>query len=563
MIVQILSMGHPVMMIWMVLAPFCVVMALYTYNFSGRATTAYYTFPITKRQLFWTNFAAGSALMIVPLLILCLFLRFPIFYTYVPEPVNVYSGSWRSNVLLPSTLFPNGLEHGQVINSAWRMMTFFGRNVIGLMFFYAVFLLAVSIAGNKVVSVLLCAALPFVPLAVYGLINGMSIFYVFGIHWEVLSGGLGRTVEYTLPVGAWYAVIGGNATHGQNIWMYSIIYSVIAAAVFALAYMCSRMRRHERTGESVVFGKFKNVMVFVLSMGGMVVMGAFMYAMFNGRVWWYIGFALGFALMFFVGQMIAEKTLNIRHKLKLLLPFGGVMIGAYLIVVLIMTVGMRPYVNRVPDTARVEAVSLSNDRIWGRRSSFMYDAEAIARITEIHREILDNRRYLRRAANSTRFDNNTGRLFGSMFPIIYRMDDGSYVMRNYFLTNEFARRVGIQELHDSPAFRIASHFGLQNPEYVRNITFEFRGDTRSMAFVHAGSRPDVIQTVLDAVSAEYYAYLNDSRRFGRGWVSVSVTIAVEHGNNSWDDWISFMMPADGELMQLLEGLEVVVVMPSM
>ena len=563
MIVQILSMGQPIILIWMVLAPFCVVMALYSYNFSGRATTAYYTFPITKRQLFWTNFAVGSVLMILPLLIMCLFLLFPIFHTQFPGYHTDSFGSmtqvWHTNVRFPPALFPNGMEHGQVINTAWRVATFFGRNVVGLMFFFAVFVLAVSIAGSRMVSVLLCAALPFVPLGVHGLIYGMSVLYLYGIHWEVLADGIGRTAEYTLPVASWHFMIEGRGTHTSGIWLYSVVYIAIAAVVFALAYMCSRMRRHERTGDSVVFSKFKNAMVFALSMCGMVVMGAFLVALFNGRIWWYIGFALGFALMFVVGQMIAEKAFDIRHKLKLLIPFGGIMLGAYVLVFLIMTTGMLPGVNRVPDSARVDAVALRDNRMWDR--SFISDPEIIERTIEIHREIINNRGYLRRAQNNDRFV-SFGMAHGSPFPIIYRMNDGSYIRRNYFLTNAFADRVGMTELIASPVFVVASHPGLQRPEDIRQLRVEFWDSERRVAFVHGEYNQDVLLPLIDIISAEYYAYLSGLQWLAGELVSVNVTIEMEWDtagrNVAWSDWINFRTSMDGELMQLLDEFGLVV-----
>jgi len=552
MIVMILSMSHPIILIWMVLAPFCVVMALYPYHFSERATTAFYTFPITKRQLFWTNFTAGTTLMIVPLFIMCLFLLIPIFRTQWPDyTIDAFSSmsrSWRSNVWLPPTIFPDGLEHGQVVNSVWRVVTFFGRNVVGLMFFFGVFLLAVSLAGSRLISILLCAALPFVPLGVHGLIYGMSALYLFGIHWEVLSDGIARTMEYTLPVGTWPLIIEGRGTHESGIWLYSVIYIAIAAVVFVLAYMCSRMRRHERTGDSVVFSKFKNAMVFALSMGGMVAMGAFLVALFNGRIWWYIGFVLGFALMFVIGQMIAEKAFDIRHKLKLLIPFGGIMLGAYVLVFLIMTAGMLPGVNRVPDSARVESVS------WGRRSSFISDPEIIDRTIEIHREILNNRVYLRRAQNNDRFL-NFGMMHGSAFSIIYRMNDGSYIRRNYFLTNAFADHVGAHELLRSPVFVMASYHGLQNPQDILYLNMDFWSHDINRDHINVFvTLQEEILPLIDAIASAYQSHLNPAYRPYQE-ISVDVRIQLEPNamsTNAWGtDWLSFWTCVEGDIMRLL------------
>ena len=561
MIVMILSMGHPIILIWMVLAPFCVVMALYTYHFSGRAASAFYTFPVTKRQLFWTNFAAGSALMVVPLIIMCLFLLIPIFRTqwpdYTVDAFGSLSRSWRSNVWLPPTIFPNGLEHGQIVNSVWRVAAFFGRNVVGLMFFYGVFLLAVSISGSRLVSVLLCAVFPFVPVAVHGLIYGMGTMYLFGVDEAALSRSVGQTMSYTIPVASWNSIIEGRGTHEFGIWVYTIVYISIAVALFALAYMCSHMRKHERTGDSVVFNKFKNAVVFVLSIGGMFAMGGFLQALLHNRFWWYAGLVFGFLLMFIIAQMIMEKTLDIRHKIKLIFPFGVVMFGGYVVLVLIMTFGMLPYVNRVPDRADIAAVAIREYRGWRNTGSFVSDPAIIARTTDLHREIVDNRWYLRRAHNNSRFGNSWNRT--SPFPIIYRMNDGTYIRRVYYLTDVFANRAGANELAGDSAFILAAHRGLQNAQDVRVIHIEFWDHHVTDGFVNViVTSPEEIQRLMNVIFVEFQAHLGRENvlLMPRRAVRMDVRIELDpntEGLASWEttDWISFSSCLDGRVTNLL------------
>ena len=178
-LIIVMSMQNPMQIIWMVLAPFCVVMALYTYNFSRRVTSAFYTFPITKRQLFWTNFVTGTILMLLPLLILCISLLVPIYYSphpyYQPQQAFYSGGSFWSGVSFPVTIFPaDGLAPGATINSFGRIAAFFVRSAVGTMFYFSLFLVAISVAGNRVVSVLMCAALPFIPIGLHGLLSGVG-----------------------------------------------------------------------------------------------------------------------------------------------------------------------------------------------------------------------------------------------------------------------------------------------------------------------------------------------------------------------------------------------------
>jgi len=567
-IIDILSMQHPIMMIWMVLAPFCVVMALYPFNFSRRVTSAFYTFPITKRQLFWTNFVAGSILMLLPLLILCVFLLIPVYYS--PHRMFFADGGYTwSGVWLPPALFPaDGLAPGAILNSFGRVSALFGRSVVGLMFYFSVFLLAVSVAGNRVISVFLCVAFPFIPAGVHGLIIGVASFYVFGLSPEFFVGTVEATMTYSNPVFQFAIFERVTNSYFASLFIgrpsaivHTILYIIMAIGLFAVAYVSSRKRKHERTGDSIVFISFKNVMVFLVSMAGMILMGMFTLAMFGGRVMMYFGFVFGFALAYFIAQMIAEKAFDVRHKIKYLLHFSIVMGGIYVAMLLFTTVGLSGYVNRIPDRADIVGVSVL--RPWrGNTAGVTNDPEVIARMTEIHNEILNNRGYIRRTHWNHFASLTWTRNF--ILPITYRLHDGTYVHREYILPMEFADRVGALALSTEPAIILAQRTALANPEAVESISIEFWAYSREEHTRFEINDPEQVLAMVEAIGIEYIAHRQNTPQGGHFYspprqTHVGVNLMMRQGApdatgvaiRDFSTWLNFVVLNEGPVMELL------------
>ena len=457
--ITILSMSHPVLVVLMVLAPFCAAMALYPYHFKGTAANTFYTFPINKRQLFWTNFAAGTILILLPLLILSLVLL---------APITFHSGSSAipgSAVRLPAALFPRWLPTGAVVNTFGRVAGFFARAAVGFMFYFAVFLVAVSVAGNRVIAVLISVVMPFVPFIVFGLVGLTGRLYVFGISDTSAVTNITDVVAYINPV-FWSVIInnGGTITRTgrvggagpANLLAYFAIYIGVAALLLAAAYVCSNIRKQEKTEDSIVFKPLKNLLVFLLSMAGMFLGAALMVLIIPAGFGWYFGGALGFVLLYFTAQMIAEKSLNIfAAKAKGLLYFGGVMVALYGLTLFITTIGMGFYVNRVPAPAEVERMSFHTH--WESQMGYISNPEIIARTTQAHQDILNNRRYLRRVL----WEDIGGVRPHRQFNVTYVLHDGTRIQRAYRLSRHFDENYGIASLLNEPDVLFSRHRLLQ------------------------------------------------------------------------------------------------------
>ena len=519
--VGLLHMDHAVPIIAIALAPFCAAMALYPYHFSTSAAAAFYSFPITKRQLFWTNTLAGLILMFSPLLVFCLLLLIPVIYPGADTVLEAQG--WVTHIFFSSVVFPQEPAPGAVINTVPVVAGFFARMVVGIIFYFSVFQIAISVSGSRLISVLFSGTLPFIPVGVHLMFELIGTVYVFG--YDSAGAGFRNTISFTNPV-MWGIAIGGES----NLLPYFLVYIAITAVLLFLAYLCSHTRKQERTGDSVVFTAFSNVCVFLLSMSGMIIMGGFALGVLQSRIAMYFGFAAGFAIAFIIAEMIAEKTFIIGSKIKGLIPYGAVMAGLYVIMLIITSFGMSSYVNHVPQLNEVAGVSLSHRARWGaiddlRSDAFIRSPEGIAQALELHRIILDNREYLRDVRwQSVRSDVRTNTI-----PIIYQLLDGTTIHRSYMVSSDFEAVSGIGEFMHSRYMVIAETPAFRHPYLIERIYVQLwyedemdNWQQRHVIRSYTITDPDDIISLVAAVQED--AVLDAERRWERilavqEWVS--------------------------------------------
>jgi len=532
MIRDILSMQHPMLIIAIVVVPFCVVMALNTFHFNGTSALAFYSFPITKKQLFLTNFATGAILLLLPLIVLSIFLLVPI---YAPSTTH----NWANNVLPPTP--------GTIINTFPVVTGFFVRMAISFIFYFGVFTLAASVAGNRVISILLCMILPFIPTALLALVLGAASLYIFGVsdmHFDQL---MTSTISYTNPL-AW------SVSRVSLSISYYIVYIAVAIALFGLAYVCSHSRKLERTGDSVVFIPLKNVLVFLLSIVGMIAMGAFIMYLTNSRIGLYFGFMLGFVLAYFIAQMIAEKAFNIKHKAKTLLPYSIIILGLYTVMLIITNFGMGFYVNRIPDIENITEVSLMRQWNWQSQweeRDWVSNEEIIARTRAAHQEILDNRGYLRRVFWNDLTDN---RRHIQRFDITYRLENGNLVRRQYRVSNGFMERHGLTALQNDPIVRLARYTLLNTPAEIDNIRLEFTSNNERTGFPPIRGQAQ-LESLLQAIKADYILHIYEANqnlnRSGGQFISFTIDIEPIPGTLVTNEFNSFRSSRWNEHIRLV------------
>jgi len=464
---EILSMQNFGVVLGSVLVPFLAAFCTLRYFFNSRTTTYFYSFPMNKQKLVFTNVLAGVALMLIPLLVLGVGLLL------VQVSVgDVTVSTWRDGGmviehrgfdLLPPVLAPNTMTQDCLINSLPRVGGFLLRLAIAKLFYFALFWLAFSLSGHAVIGVLLAGTLPFIPVAVVMLWHLIAEGYVFGYTGSFFDPG--AFLAYYNPA-LWGLLI----RRVPSLVPFYFIYAALTMVWAACAYFVSHVRKPERTGNSIVFEPVKQLLIFMLSMAGMVIVGVIFAGTMGTPVAFHIGLVLGFAITYLIAQMIAEKTFHIGHKLKSAIPFGAVMIALYVLMFFTTQVGMNFYVNNIPAAETVESVHIGRWRSSRFENTFIDDRQTIEHTLEVHRQILASRSYLHEAIWRTAegFDSDE-RIWSDMFAVTYRLTNGGYVDRIYRIPDSFLFRTGMYELLDSGPVLISQHPALTNPNAITQI----------------------------------------------------------------------------------------------
>jgi ABC-2 type transport system permease protein len=467
-LINLFTMESFAMLFMTIVAPLVTTLALFSHQFSLRVSTAYHSFPVNKKQLFCTNIAAGLILMLVPLLILCLILLISPFY-------YLTTLSFRIGNPIPVALFPNGMVHGMRINSPWVVTGFFMRTAISFAFYFAVFTMAASVAGNKVITILLSISFPFVPAGIYILAEFIGHLFVFG-YAGFNSMSYAEGILIFTNAAAWTTAYLQTYTPTTRdippldtaLYLYYISYTLITLVLLAGACTCMHKRKQERAGDSVVFYGLKNVLVFILSFLGMIAMGMFFLNLVPHSIALFFGFALGFVMTYFIAQMIAEKTFNIRHKVRYVFHFGGVMIGLCVGLALFTRIGFVWYENYIPNASAVAGIKLShtsppnlasNDLPKGgdHASSsataplMITDPEIIAQTLGVHRQIVNDKSRLRGLTWQEMIEASKSRrsIGGNAIVnqyIAYQLHNGRVIHRCYPVRVHYADAVGLIDL---------------------------------------------------------------------------------------------------------------------
>jgi hypothetical protein len=451
------------------------VAAVFTFGsfFGKKAVTAFYSMPVNKTQLFTTNALAGLILSIIPVIIFCAMLLFP----FEREAVGFMANPLN---LLGRQIVHDGISPDASLNALPLVFGLFLRLLTAAVFYIGMCWLALTLAGNRIVGILIAIVMPFVLFGLLSLAILTGALFVFGF--SAISGvWTTQFVVYHNPA-AWGFMFGWEFTRFEAVWLPVIFYTVIGAGMFAAAFAISRRRKAERTGNSVMFSPVKNVLIFLLSTFIAIIMSAIMYGSTDSVIFFYVGMAVGFLGGYILSQMIAEKTLYIRAKMKYFPAFGGLAAGLVVAMILFTQFGMGFFVNRVPATAEIYGVradrwNVDLDRMEESdlRANFNTDPSAIEAVRAAHRTIIDGRSDLFSVPNFTTF-NSEMRIDDGIITtretvvFTYLLTNGNTVRRHYQLPCWFIYETELYNFLDSWHMLWAEYQFFYAADYLAHLT---------------------------------------------------------------------------------------------
>ena len=405
---EILTGRNTLYMISVALFPLLMALFINGFNFDRAFTNAYNSFPVNRRIIFLTNFVSGLSLIIISLAVISLFLLIPLSYERLPfEGFSFFHGHTPFGVLI-----------------------FFIRSVIIFSFYYSLFTLTITLSGNMLVAILFSAALSVFPFAAHLLILAISELFILG-HPGISVTTMHHIITFIATMPLFY-----HDRIGFNI--FPLMYLIQIIAFIVLAYFANKHRSAEKASTGVVFGWLENICIFLFSLFGAVTTPIVFGLLFGNIIAFHVGIFLGFLIFFILGQIILEKSFNIKNrlKLKIIIPNFLILIIGY-VLINFSSFFFTFYVNRVPSLSTIESADIG---LFGRNPLFFMDyelretrlitnEETIQLIRELHEEILQNRNIKFFEV----YDFFTQRQRGTTFqiPIIYNLTNGRTVTRVY------------------------------------------------------------------------------------------------------------------------------------
>lgn len=221
-------------------------------------------------------------------------------------------------------------------------------------------------------------------------------------------------------------------------WWPLIIYAAIGVLLVSLGSLVFRKRKMESASDVVAVPLLKPVFKYCLCFGCALVIGLVLYAiLFDAFFYGGVpasGLIVCLCMLFggFIGYFAAEMLL--KKSFKVFKAWKGFLVSCAVIILFITAIetDLFGYERRIPDSDRIASAHI---RIWGEPTGFT-DAADISEVTLLHERIInsknetekDIRRYY--TGYDYRDDEN---IYPYNVYIIYLLDNGSYVERDYTL----------------------------------------------------------------------------------------------------------------------------------
>lgn len=368
------------------------VMAVFSYLYSARSANAMHALPVTRKELFVTNYVSGLLFLVVPEIIGFL----------MGILVSAVCGYTSMNHLLTGLLFAIGLSI--IFYSFTVFVAMFTGQLLAVPIFTVI--LQFLYVGSRAIVTLLMSMLS------YGMPYDLS-----GSKTDILS-----PLYYIVRhVRVWYDYTEEYGRVGMGLTGKWIVGGyMLAAIVFVIAAYCIyRIRNMETAGSLVSISWICPLFRWGAAFCG----GALFSVIFCGILGFSSGsglfisvllFALFFGGIFFFGaQMFLEKGFRVFKKKRIM------ECGIFLVILGSMYVAIEADLfgqeKKIPDLSQIQSVYFENYNIS--------DQELIEKVLEIHKQIIDSKK---------EFEDFAARSQETYYvPVQYVLKNGSSLRRSY------------------------------------------------------------------------------------------------------------------------------------
>jgi len=257
--VWILAMKDWYIIAGIIIVPFVVVACVFGFFNSPRLTTMMYALPVSKKVLIRSCGVSGIILILLSLVGLVIPLLVPVYnIAYHPH-------GWWQEVYFPGIVFANSLAFGDVVNTLPVVAGFMVRMAVAKLFYFGLFWLAYSVAGNRISAFLSAALLPLLPVVIYATGVWVGQLFVFGFPHTAEQSMPSYVFAITNPA-IWFRSYFSWRGRFEFVAHFSVICGIISALLCMLAYFVSCRRKVEITGNLFMFRPVKNILIFVAAL---------------------------------------------------------------------------------------------------------------------------------------------------------------------------------------------------------------------------------------------------------------------------------------------------------
>lgn len=368
------------------------VMAVFSYLYNARSANAIHALPVTRKELFITNYFSGLLFLVVPEIIGFL----------MGTLVSAMCGYTSMNHLLTGLLFAIGLS--VIFYSFTVFVAMFTGQLLAVPIFTVI--LQFLFVGSRAIVTLLMSMLSYgMPLD----LNGSKTDILSPLYYIVRHVKL--WYDYTEEYGRICMGLSGKWIVGGYM---------LAAVVFVIAaYLIYRIRNMETAGSLVSISWICPLFRWGAAFCG----GALFSVIFCGVTGFSSGkgifisvllFALFFGSIFFFGaQMFLEKGFRVFKKKRL------IECGIFLVIFGSMYVAIETDLfgqeKKVPDLSQIQTAYIDNCDVS--------DEDLIEQVLEIHRQIIDSKKEFEAFAETSQET--------YYIPLVYTMKKGSSFRRSY------------------------------------------------------------------------------------------------------------------------------------
>lgn len=378
-IVKLVSFENPYIIISTMILPFILVVSMFSYLFQQKSITAFNFYPVTKNQIICTNALVSFILMIIPLLVSSVII---LIATFNIQQYDFFTSTKYSAVL--------------------NLGIFMAKIIISFIYFYAFYLFVIFLVGNVISFILMCVTVSVFPLAICLLILLIGDTFLYGVAFHNVNPYLINILCFINPL-----IIFLQGTYSIKYpYLYYITWCVVFALSIGLTFYLSKMRKNEYAGEGIVFNYVKKLVVFFLSVIGMVIIASIFHILFENQFANYIGMIVGFTLAYFISSMVIDQTFILRRDhLRGLLKSISVAAIAYIVIIIITTFDLLGISSYTPKADEVYGVYMPYNATYdlsekNLNNKLITDKKIIEDGLNIHKKIIDSKKDHKNIQNS-------------------------------------------------------------------------------------------------------------------------------------------------------------------